>query len=254
MAVFAPNSLIDRRILVTGASSGLGRETATALAAAGARLILMGRDPDRLGETLAGLAGTGHASVVFGFSSLDEVAETVKAIAASHGPFDGVFHGAGSELVRPMRMFKDEHAALLFEAALYGSLGIARAAASRGVASDGASLVFMSSAAALRGTAGMAGYSAAKAAIDGMVRSLACEFAPRRIRVNSIAAGGVKTEMHERLAKTLGEGALGEYENRHLLGFGTPEDIANAALFLLSDGSRWITGATLSVDGGFTAR
>lgn len=114
--------------------------------------------------------------------------------------------------------------------------------------------MFMSSVAGLRGTAGMVGYSATKAAIDGMVRSLACELAPRLIRVNSIAAGGVQTEMHERLAKTMGEATLSQYEGRHLLGFGRPEDIANAALFLLGPGSRWITGMTMSVDGGFTAQ
>jgi NAD(P)-dependent dehydrogenase (short-subunit alcohol dehydrogenase family) len=254
MPTFAADALADRHILVTGASSGLGKETAIALAAAGARLTLLGRDPERLGGTLAALAGTGHASVAVAFSDLEESAETVKAVATDKGPLDGIFHSAGSELVRPMRMFKNEHAATLFEATLYGSLGIARAAASRGVLNDGASLVFMSSVAGLRGTAGMAGYSAAKAAVDGLVRSLACEIAPRRIRVNSLAAGGVETEMHDRLAKTLGEAALGHYEGRHLLGFGRPEDVANAALFLLSDGSRWITGTTMAVDGGFTAQ
>jgi NAD(P)-dependent dehydrogenase (short-subunit alcohol dehydrogenase family) len=137
---------------------------------------------------------------------------------------------------------------------LYGSLGLARAAASRGVLNEGASLVFMSSVAGLRGTAGMVGYSVTKAAVDGMVRSLACELAPRQVRVNSIAAGAVQTEMHERLSRTLGEQALGDYERRHLLGFGTPEDISAAALFLLSDGARWITGTTMSVDGGYTAQ
>lgn len=254
MGTFAADMLAGRHMLVTGASSGLGRATASALAAAGARLTLTGRDEGRLAETRALLAGEGHAAISMHFADLETTAEAVKTIAMSHGPLDGLFHSAGVELVRPMRMFKNEHAASLFEAALYGSLGLARAATSRGVLNDGASLVFMSSVAGLRGTAGMAGYSASKAAIDGMVRSLACELASRRVRVNSIAAGAVQTEMHERLSRTLGEQALGDYERRHLLGFGTPDDISAAALFLLSDGARWITGTTISVDGGYTAQ
>ncbi len=254
MSIFAADILAGRHILVTGASSGLGRATAGALAAAGARVTLTGRDEGRLAETRAALAGEGHAVIPLRFADLEATAEAIKVIAKDHGPLDGLFHSAGIELVRPMRMFKNEHAASLFEAALYGSLGLARAAASRGVLNDQASLVFMSSVAGLRGTAGMAGYAAAKAAVDGMVRSLACELAPRRVRVNSIAAGAVQTEMHERLSKTLGEQALGDYERRHLLGFGTPDDISAAAMFLLSDGARWITGTTMSVDGGYTAQ
>ncbi len=254
MGIFAANALTDRHLLVTGASSGLGRAAAGAFAIAGARITLMGRDADRLESTRKSLAGDDHDAIAAAFVDLETTADVVKAIAADRGPIDGIFHSAGVELVRPMRMFKNDHAASLFEAALYGSLGIARAAASRGVLSDGASLVFMSSVAGLRGTAGMVGYSAAKAAVDGLVRSLACELAPRRIRVNSIAAGAVQTEMHERLSKTLGDAAIGDYERRHLLGFGRPEDIASAALFLLGDASTWITGTTLSVDGGYTAQ
>lgn len=254
MGIFAANALTDRHLLVTGASSGLGRAAAGAFAIAGARITLMGRDGDRLESTRKSLAGGDHNAITAAFVDLETTADVVKAIAADRGLIDGIFHSAGVELVRPMRMFKNDHAASLFEAALYGSLGIARAAASRGVLSDGASLVFMSSVAGLRGTAGMVGYSAAKAAVDGLVRSLACELAPRRIRVNSIAAGAVQTEMHERLSKTLGDAAIGDYERRHLLGFGRPEDIASAALFLLGDASTWITGTTLSVDGGYTAQ
>jgi NAD(P)-dependent dehydrogenase (short-subunit alcohol dehydrogenase family) len=254
MSSFAPDALAGRHVLVTGASSGLGRAAAKAFADAGARLTLLGRNEERLIETRTDLAGDDHSTIAAPFTDLETTADLVKGIAAERGPIDGIFHSAGIELVRPMRMFKNDHASSLFEAALYGSLGIARAAASRGVLNEGASLVFMSSVAALRGTAGMAGYSAAKAAVDGMVRSLACELASRRIRVNSIAAGAVETEMHDRLVKTLGDAAIADYEKRHLLGFGRPEDIANAASFLLSDASAWITGTVLSVDGGYTAQ
>jgi len=252
MGVFARDLLAGRHVLVTGASSGLGRTTATRLAEAGARLTLVGRDEGRLEAVRAALTGTGHTARATAFADIEATAEVVKEISAAHGALDGIFHSAGSELVRPMRMFTNEHAARLFDAALYGSLGIA--AASRNVLNDGASLVFMSSVAGLRGTSGMVGYSTAKAAVDGMVRSLACELASRKIRVNSIAAGAVETEMHERLAKSLGDKAIEDYKQRHLLSFGQPDDIANATLFLVSSAARWITGTALVVDGGYTAQ
>lgn len=219
----------------------------------GPELILVGRDPARLQESLA-LVGAGHAAVAASLDDADLVAELVRSIASDHGQLDGILHCAGAELVRPMRMTKRAQVDMVFGAAVNASLGIARAVSQKGVASDGASLVFMSSVASARGTAGMVAYSAAKAAVDGMVRALACELAPRRIRVNSIAAGAVRTEMHDRIGRSLSEEGMADYERRHLLGFGRPEDVANAALFLLSDASSWITGTALRVDGGFSAR
>lgn len=254
MTSFATDCLAGRHVLVTGASSGLGRDAAQSLARAGARLTLLGRDEERLHASAASLAGEQHRAMVAPMHDTESVADLIKRIASEGGILDGIFHCAGVELVRPARMMKNDHVTALFEASVHGSLGLARAAASRGVMSDAASLVFMSSVAGQRGTAGMVGYSAAKAAIDGLVRSLACELAPRRIRVNAIAAGAVETEMHERLSKNLGDNAMDDYRRRHLLGFGRPQDISNVALFLLSDASQWITGATIAVDGGYTAQ
>jgi NAD(P)-dependent dehydrogenase (short-subunit alcohol dehydrogenase family) len=117
----------------------------------------------------------------------------------------------------------------------------------------GSSIVFMSSASAHRGRPGMVAYSAAKAAVEGLTRSLACELASKPVRVNAIAGGGIETEMHHRLTRTLSEDAVAAYAGQHLLGFGKPQDVASAVLFLLSPASSWITGATLAVDGGYLA-
>ena len=252
--VFADDALAGRSILITGGSSGIGRATALRLSAAGARLVLTGRDEARLADSVADLKGTGHVGIAANLDDPDTTADLVKSIASSHGELAGIFHSAGTELVRPIRMTKGQQIAALFGPSVNAALGIARAGAQKGVLSDGASLVFMSSVAGQRGTAGMVAYSTAKAAIDGMVRSLACELAARRIRVNAVVAGAVATEMHDRLASTLSEGGLADYEGRHLLGFGRPDDVADAVLFLLSDASAWITGTSLAVDGGYSAR
>ncbi len=244
----------QRTILITGASSGLGRAAAIALAARGARLLLWGRDQERLAETRAMLAPGEHLTSALALEDADLIADAVKEAGTSAGGLDGIFHSAGRELVRPVRLTKATQVAELVGPGLLAPLGIARAAASKGVLADGASLVFMSSVAGQRGTAGMVAYSAVKSAMDGFVKSLACELAPRRIRVNAIAAGAVETEMHTRLEATLGSDGVDAYRAKHLLGFGMPDDITAAAAFLLGPDARWITGTTLIVDGGYSVR
>jgi NAD(P)-dependent dehydrogenase (short-subunit alcohol dehydrogenase family) len=112
----------------------------------------------------------------------------------------------------------------------------------------------MSSVAGERGHPGTIAYAGAKAAVTGLIKPLAIELAPKRIRVNQIVSGTVETEMHLGTAANLPPELIEAGSRRHLLGFGTPPDVAAAALFLMSDASRWITGTSMRVDGGYLAQ
>jgi NAD(P)-dependent dehydrogenase (short-subunit alcohol dehydrogenase family) len=252
--IYSDNHLSGKTFLVTGASSGIGKATAVLIARCGGRLIVSGRDESRLDQLLVEIGSNGHIVSPKSLSDADDVAEWVAELAKQHGSLSGIFHSAGMELIRPARMIKQKHIDELMSGSLYGGFGLARAASQKGVLTDGASVVFMSSVAGQTGQTGMTVYSACKAGIDGLVRSLACELSPRYIRVNSLAAGAIATPMHERLLMSSGEGVKYSYEASHLLGFGEPDDVANAALFLLSDASKWITGTIMVVDGGYTVR
>lgn len=254
MTTFSNSCLAGRLYLVTGASSGLGKAAAMRVAACGGRLIICGRNRERLGALAAELGSTCIAEVGSDICDADATADLVERLASNHGALDGVFHSAGVEMIKPMRYCKQAHISDVFGASVNGAYGIARASAKRGIVRDGGSLVLMSSVAARSGQPGLGAYSGAKAAIEGLVRSLAAELASRSVRVNAVAAGAVVTEMHDRATELMGQQSTSEYEARHMFGFGKPIDIANAVMFLLSDASSWITGSTLAVDGGYGAR
>ena len=189
MNLFKPDALLGMTYLVTGASSGIGRATAIQLADCGARVILNGRDEGRLNETLSTLNGAGHLVAPATLETADQTNDWLKTLLESTGSLAGVFHSAGIEMILPVRMIKQSQLNDVLGSSLYASFGIARAMSGKNALVEGGSLVFMSSVAGATGQAGMTAYSAAKAAIDGMVRSLACELAVKHIRVNSVAAG-----------------------------------------------------------------
>jgi NAD(P)-dependent dehydrogenase (short-subunit alcohol dehydrogenase family) len=254
MQVFNQQYLAGKRVLVTGASSGIGRQASLTLAACGAKVCVSGRDVARLHGTLAALPGDSHSLLVLDLNGDDSIADAILADAKSLGAFHGAFHAAGVSMVRPIKMCKTKQFDEVFASSVRSALAIARAMSLRGVMEDGGSLVLMSSVAGLRGQTGMSLYSAAKAAIDGMTRSLAVEMAPRGIRVNAICAGAVETPMHSSLLTTLNEESIEAYRSKHLLGFGQAEDVANAVAFLMGHGGRWMTGTSMVVDGGYTVR
>lgn len=247
-SVSSPFGLHERTVLVTGASSGIGRQIALSCAKAGATLVLTGRNDERLQALLDELGGAPHRMLV---ADLNDEAQ-VDALSTGAGKIDGLVHSAGIAALAPLRMASREHIEGQLATNLIAPMLLTRALLACQAVRNGGSIVFISSVSAHIGVRGVSAYSASKAAVEGMARSLSIELAPRSIRVNCLAPGLVQTPLLDAAVATTGN--LDETFGRYPLGIGQPEDVANAAIFFLSRASRWITGTTLVLDGGHTVQ
>ena len=240
-------------IVLTGASSGIGRAIAVALAACNAKLVLIGRDESTLRGTAESLSGPEARSLVMDLAETYSVADDLKKELSEVGPVYGLCHCAGVVETRPLTSSKPEVFLRQLGVNLLAGMEIARTVARRDtMEKDGGSLLFLASLYAHVGAPGQTAYCASKGAIASAVRALAVELAPRNIRVNSLSPGFVKTAMTEYDAR-LTQSQLDAIIAKHPLGAGMPEDIARAAVFLLNPANRWTTGADLVIDGGYTA-
>jgi NAD(P)-dependent dehydrogenase (short-subunit alcohol dehydrogenase family) len=248
-------SLINKRIVVTGASSGIGAATAELCASLGAKVLLMGRDEIRLAQICTRLMGEGHVVSAIDLTSYDLLEENLTALLRSFGPVDGMVHSAGIEMTRPLKMLKPKNIQEVFEVNVTAGLNLARILTkSNNWCADGGSIVYISSIVGEVGQPGKIGYSASKGALRAAAKSMALEFASKRIRVNCILPAMVRTPMSENLLASLSNDARQNIEKMHPLGIGSVEDVANSCVFLLSDVSKWITGASMVVDGGYSAQ
>jgi NAD(P)-dependent dehydrogenase (short-subunit alcohol dehydrogenase family) len=243
----------ERLVLVTGASAGIGRATAELLARLGATIVANGRDQARLDATLAALHGTGHRAAPFDLSSIDAIPAWLKQLAAER-PFDGIAHCAGLQVARAVRQFDVAHFDQIMHANLASALALARGLRQQGVHAPSAAMVLVSSVGAYIGQPSNIVYGASKAGLVAVARGLAMELLRDGIRVNAVAPALVETDMAERTRRTMTEAQYAALLDRHPMGLGKPEDVANSIAFLLGDGARWINGVTLPVDGGHLAR
>jgi NAD(P)-dependent dehydrogenase (short-subunit alcohol dehydrogenase family) len=237
---------------VTGASSGIGFAVAKRLAEEGATIVAVSRDKARLALAVAALPGSGHVALAADAAVLSQLADAV-ALGREHGGFAGGVFCAGVHDVRPLSLLDGDQLRTAIDANLLTALNATKVVV-KAPAKAGASVVWMSSLAALRATVGFGAYSAAKGALLSACRVAAAELAARRIRANTIVAGVVATPMSEGWLSKLTEDQRKDIERAHLLGIGRPENVAGAAAFLLSDDASWITGSTLVVDGGLSVR
>lgn len=240
------NELKGKHILVTGASSGMGRVFSRMIAEEGAVVSVMARNEERLNRTLSELFGEGHTKVICDLTDDDQIKEILDNLA----PLDGVVFCAGISEYAPAKFVKKEKIKRLFETNFFGQISLVQQLIKKKLLKAGASLVFISSLSSKFGVPGTLMYASSKAALNSSVKVLASELAPQKIRVNAICPGIVKTEM---LAGTnLSEEQFAEQESKYPLGLGTPEDVGYVVLFHLSNGSRWLTGNIMTLDGGYS--
>ena len=248
--VFNPFSLEGKTILVTGASSGIGRETAIACSRMGARVMVSGRDQERLQLTCGQLnpAVEGHQALQADLTVPGDVKQLVEALP----PLDGAVLCAGNSTTLPLQFGSREKFDEMFDINFFAPVELLRLMYKKKLLVKGASVVLIAS---IGGThsfmPGNGVYGASKAALNSVMKYAAREYASRRVRVNSICPGMVDTPLIHR--GTITEEQLAEDAKRYPLGrYGRPEDVANGAVYLLSDAASWLTGHDLVIDGGFS--
>jgi len=243
----SPFGLVGKTVLVTGAASGIGREIAKLISAMGGCVIATDRDQSNLEATGLNLAGDGHRLVVADLTVESEMVDLVKACP----PLDGVAHSAGIIKLLPAKLYNENRFDLITDNNYKAPVLLNSRLLGQGHLRPGASIVFISSMMSVVGTELNGLYAGTKGALVAMARCLAMELAPKGIRVNCISPGFVITPMMDLIATQVD---IAPFELKHPLGLGTPEDVANATVFLLSQGSRWMTGVNLVLDGGYSAQ
>jgi A-factor type gamma-butyrolactone 1'-reductase (1S-forming) len=249
---FVADRLAGRVVLVTGASSGIGRAAAIRFAAEGAKVAAAARRVDRLKEVVAGIEAAGGEGLAVPCDVTDEdsVRDAVAATVARFGQLDGAFNNAGGPGgQRPLHELDTGWFDLVIATNLRGSFLSMKHEIPAMLASGGGSIVNMSSIGGLVGGSRNADYAASKWGLAGLMKCAALDYARRGIRVNAIAPGPTRSEMFDAWMPD-DEARAGLADIFPMNYIAHPDDMARAALFLLSDESRWITGHVLPCEGG----
>lgn len=250
---YNPFSLAGKRILVTGASSGIGKETAIDCSKMGASVVISGRNENRLLETLKNLdteCGQCHKCIVADLSIAGDIDQLVVEV----GDLDGVVLCSGKGLMSPFLFASRDKFNDVFDTNFFSPVEVLRILAKKKKLRSKCSVIFVVS---IGGTSeysvGGSIYGASKAALQSMIHYCAQELAPKGIRVNGINPGMVNTPLI-RTGTLTQEQIEKDVQNYPLKRYGEPEDIAHGIIYLLSDASSWITGQSLVIDGGLTCK
>ena len=243
--LYNPFSLERKNVLVTGASSGIGQATAIECSKLGAKVVITGRNEERLNETFSKLEGEGHLMVVADLNTQNDIDSLVEACPM----LDGLVNNAGRGKSKPVNFLKLEDLQEVYQTNLFGVALLTKGLLKKKKLGKGSSIVFTSSISSYMTAAGLSIYASSKAAICGYMRTCAIELGAKGIRSNAVLPGMVETKLinsgtytDEDKQKDLNLYPLGRY--------GRPIDIAHGIIYLLSDASDWVTGTELVIDGG----
>jgi NAD(P)-dependent dehydrogenase (short-subunit alcohol dehydrogenase family) len=252
--IFNPLDLTGKRYLVTGAASGLGKATAILLSKLGAELVLVDINENGITATQT-LCHERTIKLPMDLMSTHEIKDKINQVVADYGKLNGIAHIAGRPYISPLKSISEKTSNDVYMLNTYAAIELSKVFTNKKNCVEGdASIVLISSVYGLVGSGGNVGYAMSKAALHGITKSLAIELAPKRIRVNCIAPGFIKTEMLEGVSNSFNNDYDDKIAKLHPLGLGEAQDVAGAIAYLFSDMSKWVTGSIMSVDGGFTAQ
>lgn len=243
-------SLSNKKILITGASSGIGKATAILFSNLGAELVITGRSKDNLSDTYNKLnKSQNHKMILADLASITDIKQLISDILT----LDGFVHCCGKVLPVPVKFIKEEHLDDVMSVNYFSAVNIVSELLKQKKMNNNGSIAFISSISTSYAYFGGAPYISSKAALEGYSKTLALELVPKKIRVNVLQPALVKTAIFD---STL-EAAVDDVEMKKLvskypLGIGEPEDVAQALAYFISDTSKWVTGSTLKMDGGLT--
>ncbi|EPR13625.1 SDR family NAD(P)-dependent oxidoreductase [Ruminiclostridium papyrosolvens] len=249
-----PMDLSGKNILVTGASSGIGKGIAIYLSKVGANIIMAARNEGKLKETFNELEPGNHSYYLIDLNNLDEIEDMIDNICSDGRKLNGIVHSAGISSTIPIQYIKLDNLKSIMSVNFYSFIELVKHFSKRKYNDNGGSIVAISSISSKVGARGLAAYCASKGALDSSIRPIALELAAKNIRINSIAPGMIKSQIYDGLIELVNNKDFEtDLKKRQILGLGKPEDVASVAAFLLSDASKFITGTSITVDGGYLA-
>lgn len=248
MAENNPFTLTGKTVLVTGASSGIGRAVAIECSKLGGQVIVTGRNTDRLNETFGRLSGKGHSLIVADLT-LEEAQRNIETAVPE---LDGIVHAAGITNHVPFQFVKKEMFDEAFAVNFFAPAVLTQTLVRAKKLMKSSSIVFISSISGVFGSAvAQSIYSSTKGALSGLIKGMALDLADKLIRVNAVCPGMIETGFFK--DGSISEEQISDDKKRYpLKRYGNPEEVAYAAIYLLSDASRWVTGTNLLIDGGYT--
>jgi len=248
--MYNPFSLEGKTILVTGASSGIGRGIAVECSKMGAKVVITGRNVERLNETFQLLSGQENQQIIANFSDDKQIEDLVEQCPS----LDGCVNNAGIPKLMTVKFIRKESLNDIIRINTIAPILLTSLLVKKKKIIKGASIVFISSISGINiSTIGESSYSASKGAINGFVKGAALDLAAQNIRVNSVNPGLIETEILKLAGELFSKDQLNDKLKQYpLKRIGQPEDVAYAVIYLLSDASSWITGTNIVIDGGFT--